>query len=202
VSSLQLEKQVAFYKTMGDPTRIKILHLLGVDSLHVNAIAGKLGLTAPTISHHLNKLKECNLVYSRRDKNTVYYFLNSKVLFHHAAVLRRFTEQGGGTSEMNDKVLKEKQKVMNNFMEKSGRLKSIPAQQKKKLFLLEHMVEGLKVGTKYTEKEINEYIKGFHDDFATLRREFIIHQFMFRENGIYEVNPREMWGSAALYEGE
>jgi hypothetical protein len=199
---LQLEKQVAFHKTMGDPTRIKILHLLSAGSLHVNAIAGKLGLTAPTISHHLSKLKDCNLVYSRRDKNTMYYFLNSKVLAHHAAVLERFTDQGGGTPEMNAKMLKEKQKVMNNFMEKSGRLKSIPAQQKKKLFLLEHMVEGLKVGTKYSEKEINEYIKEFHEDFATLRREFIIHQFMFRENGIYEVNPREMWGSTALYKGE
>ncbi|MBH9968757.1 metalloregulator ArsR/SmtB family transcription factor [[Bacillus] enclensis] len=199
---MQLEKQVAFHKTMGDPTRIKIVHLLGVGSLHVNAIAGKLGLTAPTISHHLNKLKECNLVYSRRDKNTMYYFLNKKVLEHHAAVLERFTNQKGVTTQMNEKILKEKQKVLNNFMEKSGRMKSIPAQQKKKFFLLEHMVEGLKTGTKYTEKEINEYIKNFHDDFATLRREFIIHQFMFRENGIYEVNPREMWGSTALYKGE
>ncbi|XXM73300.1 metalloregulator ArsR/SmtB family transcription factor [Lysinibacillus sphaericus] len=199
---MQLDKQVAFHKTMGDPTRIKIVHLLGAGSLHVNAIAGKLGLTAPTISHHLSKLKDCNLVYSRRDKNTIYYFLNGKVLAHHAAVLERFTEPGGGTTEMNDKMLKDKQKVMNNFMEKSGRLKSIPAQQKKKLFLLEHLVEGLKVGIKYTEKEINEYIMDFHEDFATLRREFIIHQFMFRENGIYEVNPREMWGSTALYKGE
>jgi DNA-binding HxlR family transcriptional regulator len=197
--SLQLDKQVAFHKTMGDPTRIKIVHLLSVDSLHVGAIAGKLGLTAPTISHHLNKLKECNLVYSRREKNTIYYFLNKKVLAHHSSVLERFTNQREGEYEMSEKIMKEKQKVMNNFMEKSGRLKSIPAQQKKKLFLLEHMVDGLKVGTKYSEKEINEYIKQFHDDFATLRREFIIHQFMFRVNGIYEVNPREMWGSTPLY---
>ena len=46
---------------------------------------------------------------------------------------------------------------------------------------------------------MNEYIKQFHEDFATLRREFIIHQFMYRENGIYEVNPREMWASTKLY---
>jgi DNA-binding transcriptional ArsR family regulator len=199
VFNLQLDKQVAFYKTMGDPTRIKIVHLLSVDALHVGAIAGKLGLTAPTISHHLSKLKACNLVYSRREKNTIYYFLNRKVLAHHASVLERFTNKGEGESEMSEKMMKEKQKVMNNFMEKNGRVKTIPAQQKKKLFLLEHMVEGLEVGTKYSEQEVNEYIKQFHDDFATLRREFIIHQFMFRENGIYELNPREMWGSTPLY---
>jgi len=46
---------------------------------------------------------------------------------------------------------------------------------------------------KYTEKEINEYIKYFNDDYCTIRREFIINQFMRRDNGIYELNPCEMW---------
>lgn len=195
---LQLSKQVAFHKTMGDPTRIKIVYLLASESLHVGAIAGKLGLTAPTISHHLTKLKECNLVYSRREKNTIYYYLNKKVLSHHGNVLHQFAQGEEGESVMSEKLLKEKQKVMNNFLEKNGRIKTIPSQQKKKLFILEHMVEGLKVGEKYKEKELNEYIQQFHEDFATLRREFIIHQFMYRENSIYEVNPREMWASTKL----
>ena len=26
-----------------------------------------------------------------------------------------------------------------------------------------------------------------------LRREFIMHQFMYREDGVYELNPREIW---------
>ncbi len=196
---MQLNKQVAFHKAMGDPTRIKIIHILASDRLHVGAIAGKLGLTAPTISHHLHKLKESNLVYSRREKNTIYYYLNKKVLHHHANVLDSLTENLKGEISLSDKLLKEKQKVMNNFIEKNGSIKTIPSQQKKKLFILEHMVEGLKVGLKYSEKEINEYIKQFHEDFATLRREFIIHQFMYRENSIYEVNPREMWASTKLY---
>jgi hypothetical protein len=55
------------------------------------------------------------------------------------------------------------------------------------------LVKGLEMGKKYTEKEINEYIKKFHDDYATIRRELIIHQFMYRENGIYELNPPELW---------
>ncbi|WP_044337612.1 metalloregulator ArsR/SmtB family transcription factor [Rossellomorea aquimaris] len=197
---MQLSKQVAFHKTMGDPTRIKIVYLLASESLHVGAIAGKLGLTAPTISHHLTKLKECNLVYSRREKNTVYYYLNKKVLRHHGNVLNQFAQEEKGESVMSEKLLKEKQKVKNNFLEKNGRIKNIPSQQKKKLFILEHMVEGLKVGEKYPEKDLNEYIQQFHEDYATLRREFIIHQFMYRENGIYEVNPREMWASSKLYE--
>lgn len=55
------------------------------------------------------------------------------------------------------------------------------------------MAEQLEFGRKYSEKEINEFIKQYHDDFATIRREFIMHQFMYREDGVYELNPKEMW---------
>ncbi|MHC8521621.1 DUF2087 domain-containing protein [Rossellomorea sp. H39__3] len=192
---MQLNKQVEFHKTLGDPTRLKIIYLLSEGPLHVGAVAGKLGLTAPTISHHLSRLKECNLVYSRREKNTVYYHLNIKVLLHHGKVLQQFAEGTKGEERNMDQRVKEKQKVLNAFIGKDGKVSQLPAQQKKRLYLLEHFVEALEVGRKYEEKEINEYIKRFHDDYATVRREFIIHQFMFRENSIYERNPKEMWAS-------
>ncbi|MDR4937397.1 metalloregulator ArsR/SmtB family transcription factor [Rossellomorea marisflavi] len=192
---MQLNKQVEFHKTLGDPTRLKIIYLLSEGPLHVGAVAGKLGLTAPTISHHLSRLKDCNLVYSRRDKNTIYYHLNTKVLLHHGKVLQQFAEGMKGEERNMDQRVLEKQKVMNAFIGKDGKVSQLPAQQKKRLYLLEHWVEGLEIGRKYEEKEINAYIKQFHDDYATVRREFIIHQFMFRENSIYERNPKEMWGS-------
>ena len=192
---MQLNKQVEFHKTLGDPTRLKIIYLLSEGPLHVGAVAGKLGLTAPTISHHLSRLKDCNLVYSRREKNTVYYHINTKVLMHHGKVLQQFAEGTKGEERNMEQRVLEKQKVMNAFIGKDGKVSQLPAQQKKRLYLLEHWVEGLEIGRKYEEKEINAYIKQFHDDYATVRREFIIHQFMFRENSIYERNPKEMWGS-------
>ncbi|MNP75893.1 hypothetical protein D3C76_1730260 [compost metagenome] len=84
--------------------------------------------------------------------------------------------------------------VIRNFFTKDGMLKHLPAQLKKKRFVLEHLVQGLEPHKKYTEKEINEYIKKYHEDFATIRREFIMHHYMYRENGIYELNPPELWG--------
>jgi hypothetical protein len=66
------------------------------------------------------------------------------------------------------------------------------------LIVLEHVVAKLEQGRKYNEKEINEFIKTFHNDFATIRREFIMHQFMYRENQIYELNPQEMWAKWEL----
>lgn len=83
--------------------------------------------------------------------------------------------------------------VLRIFFTTDGKLKQIPSQRKKKLIVFEHMLSELMPNRKYTEKEINEYIKYFNDDYCTIRREFIINQFMRRDNGIYELNPCEMW---------
>ncbi|MBG9589444.1 metalloregulator ArsR/SmtB family transcription factor [Cytobacillus firmus] len=188
---MQLNRLVAFYKTMGDPTRIRIVFLLAKGPLHGQAIAGKLGLTPPTITHHLNKLREINLVYQRRDKNTVYFYLNESVLKQQSGVLAKLAdkEEVKKMEELNS----ENQKVIENFFTRDGKLKNIPAQRKKKLMVFEHLIKGLKMGKKYQEKELNEYIKQYHEDYATIRREFIINHYMYRENGIYELNPPEMW---------
>lgn len=189
---MQLNRVVSFYKTMGDPTRVRIVALLAKGPLHGLAIAGKLGLTPPTITHHLKKLREINVVYDRREKNTIYFYLNESLIKQQSQVLIQLLEKREEIETMVEKSL-EQQKIIQNFFSKDGRLKNIPSQRKKKLIVFEHIVEGLKMGKKYEEKEINEYIKQFHDDYATIRREFIINHYMYRENGIYELNPEEMW---------
>lgn len=190
---IQLDRVVSFYKTMGDPTRIRIVAILAKGPLHGQAIAGKLGLSAPTITHHLKKLRNIHVVYDRRVKNTIYFYLNESLINQQAKVFTELLEKKG--KELDEMVESsiERQKIIENFFMKNGKLKNIPAQRKKKLIVFEHMVRGLKIGEKYEEKQLNEYIKQFHDDYATIRREFIINHYMFRENGIYELNPEEMW---------
>lgn len=190
---IQLDKIVSFYKTMGDPTRIRIVAILAKGPLHGQAIAGKLGLSAPTITHHLKKLREIHVVYDRRVKNTIYFYLNESLINQQAKVFTELLEKKGEElDEMVESSL-ERQKIIENFFTKTGKLKNIPAQRKKKLIVFEHMIRGLKMGEKYEEKQLNEFIKQFHDDYATIRREFIINHYMFRESGIYELNPEEMW---------
>ncbi|QKY71056.1 metalloregulator ArsR/SmtB family transcription factor [Lentibacillus sp. CBA3610] len=188
---MQLDRIVNFHKTIGDKTRIQIIALLKSGPLHGQAIAGKLGLTPPTISYHLTKLKEINVIYQRRDKNTIYFHLSEKQLAFMAEAILRI----GGEKEMNEFKVddQEKYKVIRNFFAQDGSLKSLPAQRKKKLIVLEHLVKGLKKGKTYHEKEINDYIKPFHEDFATIRREFVMCGFMRRQNGEYELNPEELW---------
>ncbi|MCT1398739.1 DUF2087 domain-containing protein [Paenibacillus sp. p3-SID867] len=83
--------------------------------------------------------------------------------------------------------------VLRNFIANDGTLRSIPAQYKKKLVILEYLVEQLEAGKEYPEKDINAFIKRYYADYATIRREFIIHQYMSRDHEIYIRNPRELW---------
>ncbi|MFJ7753872.1 metalloregulator ArsR/SmtB family transcription factor [Peribacillus muralis] len=192
---MQIEKLVAFHKTMGDVTRIRIISILANGPKRGQAIAGILSLTAPTISHHLTKLKEINLVRDRREKNSVYYFLNDDVLQHYSRALPEMILNKGESKMDTQKLSGAQKKVLENFLTADGRLKTIPAQRKKKLIVLYHIASLLENGRKYKEKDLNSFIQTLHDDYATIRRELIIGSIMYRENSIYELNPREMWAT-------
>jgi len=190
---MQLNKLIAFHKTVGDATRIRILSLLAAGPKNGQALAGILSLSPPTISHHLAKLKEINLVTDHRDKNTIYFHLNESVLLHYSQSLPKLIVGKERSNIMENSLQLEHKKIVDNFFTEDNRLKTIPAQRKKKMIILYHMAAGLKMGQKYTEKEINEYITQYHPDYATIRREFIISRIMHRENAIYELNPKELW---------
>ncbi|MBG9736637.1 metalloregulator ArsR/SmtB family transcription factor [Paenibacillus alvei] len=194
---MQVEKVVAYHKALADPTRIKMLILLAEGERNGQDLAEKLFVTPATITHHASKLREASLINERREKNTIYFSLNDYFLKNNAAAAMNLIYRGaeGGTEMMNEDQQRMKDSVIRNFISKEGKLKNIPSQLKKKLIVLEHMVSNLEMGRKYSEKEINEFIKAYHEDFATIRREFIMHQFLYRENDLYEMNPRELWAN-------
>lgn len=124
-------------------------------------------------------------------KNTIYFYLDEKKLqFMAQAIIKIGSEEEMERFHVEDE---EKYKILNNFLKSDGTLKTIPAQLKKKLIVLEYILKGIEVGKVYSEKEINEHIKKFHEDYATIRRLFIMCQFMYRQDGNYELNPKEMW---------
>ena len=67
------------------------------------------------------------------------------------------------------------------------RLKQIPAQRKKRVIILRHLLTRFNPGQEYGEREVNEILKVANEDFATLRRELIDYGFMTRDKGIYRV---------------
>ena len=68
------------FKALGDPVRRDILTLLKGGRLSAGEIGKHFDMTGATISYHLNILKKAELVYETREKNFIYYDLNTSVV--------------------------------------------------------------------------------------------------------------------------
>jgi ArsR family transcriptional regulator len=67
---------VEFCRALADGTRQQILEMLMEGELCVGDIVDAFDMSQPTISHHLNVLKQFGLVTSRKDGKQVYYAIN------------------------------------------------------------------------------------------------------------------------------
>lgn len=71
---------VVFAKALADDTRQEIMKHLCCVWLSVNDVVDKLGgkVNQPTVSHHLKKLEEANLVQVRQEGRQRFYTLNQE----------------------------------------------------------------------------------------------------------------------------
>lgn len=70
-----LEKNANVFKSIADPTRLKILYLLKSGELCVCEILEALDKSQSTVSHHLNLLKKEEIITSRKEGKWIYYKL-------------------------------------------------------------------------------------------------------------------------------
>lgn len=70
------EELAVFFKMYGDPTRLKILHLLFQRELCVQDIAYLLDMSHSATSHQLAVLKRNRIIKSKRVKKNVFYSLD------------------------------------------------------------------------------------------------------------------------------
>ena len=75
-------------------------------------------------------------------------------------------------------------KVIDSFF-KYGKLISIPVQRKKKLICYEVIAERFVPGRVYKEKELNEIISSYHEDYCTIRRDMISEGILSRNGDEY-----------------
>jgi len=68
------------FKALKDPTRRKILSMLRDEDLAAGEIADAFDISKPSISHHLDILKQAELINSERDGQFIRYSINATVL--------------------------------------------------------------------------------------------------------------------------
>ena len=68
------------FKALNDQTRREILELLKKRDMTAGEIADEFSFSKPTISHHLDLLKQAGLVESLKQGQFIYYSLNTTVM--------------------------------------------------------------------------------------------------------------------------
>ncbi len=79
------------FKALSDPVRREILTMLRKGRLSAGDIASRFDMTGATVSYHLKQLKKADLIYETKEKNFIYYSLNTSVFEEILLWISQFT---------------------------------------------------------------------------------------------------------------
>jgi ArsR family transcriptional regulator len=92
---------VTFAKAMADQTRQEIMRLLCCRWLCVGDVVDQMGVSQPTVSHHLAILRDAGLVNTRREGKQIFYTLNQDAVAVCCGVLmQNFAPERIGVTEL------------------------------------------------------------------------------------------------------
>ena len=175
------EELVTFFKALADTNRLKIVGLLAEKSYSVEELAALLNLKPATVSHHLARLSEAGLVRARAEGYYSMYELDQSLLESKARNMFTQEELSSVVADVDADAYDNK--VIKDYSKRDGSLKTIPSQRKKLEAILRYVVRAFDVGKRYSEKQVNETLRRYHADTATLRRELVGSGLMKRDSG-------------------
>ncbi|BAY84937.1 ArsR family transcriptional regulator [Calothrix parasitica NIES-267] len=186
----KLQNMLRFFKALADESRLKIIGILATQECSVEELAVLLELKEPTISHHLTKLKQLELVRMRPEGNTHFYQLDKEVW---QSMSKEVFNAEKITSFADDVNLRTwEMKVLNTYIdgdfqnsESMQYLREIPSASKKRLMILKWIIDKFEVGVNYPVDTVDEILKRYYPDFETLRKALIDSRLMKEDNGIY-----------------
>ena len=176
------EQALKLFKGLADRSRLQILKSLLEEDMYVERLAQRLELTPATVSFHLKTMMDAGAVSSRREQYYTMYSINKEVF--QCRILDILGEKSSDAQRQQEREARYRQRVLDSFFE-YGRLKSIPAQRKKERICLEEIAKELELGRPYPERELNQVLLRFHQDYCTLRRDMISEGILRREEGLY-----------------
>ncbi len=87
------------FKALSDPARREILTMLREGRKSAGEIAAQFDMTGATVSYHLKQLKNAELVHETREKNFIYYTLNTSVFEEIMMWTAQFISHSEGKEE-------------------------------------------------------------------------------------------------------
>ena len=67
------------FKALSDPVRREILTMLKNGKMSAGEIGSAFHITGASVSYHLSKLRKANLIFETKEKNFIFYQLNTSV---------------------------------------------------------------------------------------------------------------------------
>lgn len=85
---IALEKKAQLFSLFSDPNRLKIMHFLASnDKASVSEVAHMVAMSIACTSHHLQLLKDNQLVTTKRQGNSIYYSLVKDPLIQNLLII-------------------------------------------------------------------------------------------------------------------
>jgi hypothetical protein len=151
---------------LAEPDRLRVLAALVLGARTPAEIGSATGLDARAVGRALQKLQSGGLVDDQGVRVE---------LFKEAARAAAPPPEGVGD-------------VVARFV-RDGRLLSLPAQESKRLLVLEYVAQAFEPGRRYPEREVDAVLRAWTEggatDHAALRRYLVDHQLLAREGGEY-----------------
>jgi DNA-binding CsgD family transcriptional regulator len=144
-----------------------------------NDIAKKLNTgSTSTIRNHRFTLRE-------KQKQAKVFFAIMELLGEATPKKQTFIALPRGTQNIDDRFAiteEEQDKILHAAFQEglNGPLTTFPLKEKKRVAIIRHLIKHFDIHRTYSEKEVNEILKRYYEDYALLRRYFIEYGFMER----------------------
>jgi len=164
-------------KALADENRLAMTRMMANQERTVTEMAQIIGLSEPTVSHHVSKLHTAGFLTLRMAGNQRFYMLKPEQL----DLLKTFIAQIKEPMKHPETILSENawidalnwdeedKKVLRDNT-RNGKLIQLSSKEKSWLVVLRWLATKFEVGVRYSERQTNQIITDIHADYATIRR--------------------------------
>ena len=180
---MDVDDIVPVFRALSDPVRLRLVGLIAGGERCNAELAAELDVAPATVSHHLKVLRAAGLLRERKEAPFVHVALDDQAL--RRAVMVVADKKSTSKLTAGD----QRAKVLATFFE-GEKVLALPTKRSKKNIVIEEILRRLPRAETYTERQLNRLITRHHEDFCTIRREFIMGRYMTRARGRYRLAER------------
>lgn len=179
-----LDARIAVLKALADRSRIAMVNALLERPHCAEELAERLKLAPSTVSFHLRKLEEAQLVEKERAQYYLVYRPRTELLSLRLQDLVGAPAADG--SPEKKRLARARERVVKAHF-RGRELLHLPKRWKDRRIVLEELLGAFEPGREYPEQEVNERLQARYSDYCTLRRLLVDEGYLARKDGIYRL---------------